>query len=292
MKIALIAKPQDGDAVKALRAAVKSLRRAGHHVIPRLTFDKSDAVRFARTAARNHVDLVIAAGGDGTVNEVVNGITRGNGHRPRLGIVPLGTANDFAKGLLIPTDVEAAMQIAVNGTAAEIDVAAVNRRCFVNVSSGGFGPDITEEASYRAKKLLGRFAYLMTAVRKLTELEPMHATFEGDDGVLYEGPFFFFAVGNARHTGGGTPVTPRADYHDAQLDLTVVTGEKRRDFLTLLPDLRAGRHIDDPDVLYVRSRKLRVVALDDFSVNADGEPLRGHEFHYRLLKRPITVMRA
>lgn len=292
MRIALIAKPPDANVLKELRAAVKHLREAGHEVIPRLTFDHHDALRFARSASRRGADLIIAAGGDGTVNEVVNGIARAHAPPPRLGVVPLGTANDFAKGLQIPLTVAEAFEVAIHGKAAAVDVARVNNRCFVNVSTGGFGPDITEEASSKAKQRFGKLAYLFTAVRKLTELQPAHAVFEADNRVLYEGPFFFFAVGNARHTGGGTPVTPAADYSDARLDLAVVTGAKRRDFITLLPDLRAGKHMNDRDVLYVKTKELRIRGKEEFAVNADGEPVRGREFNYTLLDRPITVMRT
>jgi lipid kinase YegS len=292
VQIALIAKPKNPSVIKELQRAVKWLRSQGHSVHPRLTFDKHDAVRYARLATRKRADLIIAAGGDGTVNEVVNGIARVETERtPRLAVIPLGTANDFAKGLQIPMTVQEATELAVQGNVADVDVAEVNERCFVNVSTGGFGPDITEEASSKSKARFGKLAYLFTAVKKLSDLQPMHARFELDSGVLYDGPFFFFAVGNARQTGGGTPVTPRADYSDAQLDVAVVTGEKKRDFISLLPDLRAGSHPDDPDVLYVKTRTLQVHASDDIAVNADGEPLKGSRFDYRILSRRIRVMR-
>jgi diacylglycerol kinase (ATP) len=291
VKIALITKPSGPAALKELRNAVSDLRTAGHLVRARMTFEENDAARFARAAARSGADLVIAAGGDGTINQVVNGLIRSAPPHPRLAIVPLGTANDFAKGLQIPPSVHDAMRTAIKGEGVQVDVAAVNKRCFINVSTGGFGPDITEEASSKAKHRFGKLAYLFTAVRKLSHLEPFHAVFEADGKVVYEGPFFFFAVGNARHTGGGTPVTPHAHYADQQLDLAVFTGDKRRDFLTLLPDLRAGKHPQDADVLYLKAKDIRVRALDEFAVNADGEPLRGNQLHYRLLHRRLTVVR-
>jgi diacylglycerol kinase (ATP) len=292
-RIVLIAKPTDSAIVKELRAAVSWLRDHDYIVHPRLTFDDDDALRFARSATLRGADLIIAAGGDGTVNQIVNGMMGARTARtPRLAVIPLGTANDFAKGLQIPTDVHAATELAVRGTPVQVDVASVNQQCFVNVSTGGFGPDITEDASSKSKARFGKLAYLFTAVRKLAELDPARAVFESDGKVVYDGPFFFFAVGNARHTGGGTPVTPRADYSDALLDFVLVTGDKRRDFLTLLPDLRAGKHTDDPDVLYLRTRSLRVRALEPFAVNADGEPLRAPQFVYRLLGKQLEVMRA
>lgn len=292
MRIALIAKPRDESTTSELRAGVEALRSAGHEVAPHLTFDPSDAFRFARDAADGGVDLVIAAGGDGTINDVVNGMHAVAARMPRLGIVPLGTANDFARGLNLPDEIAEALEVAVNGEAVAIDVASVNGRCFVNVSTGGFGPDITESASSNAKRRFGKLAYFFTAVKKLTKLEPFHAVFETTDRVLYDGPFFFYAVGNARQTGGGTPVTPRADYRDERLDLAIVTGHSRRDFLSLLPDLRAGRHPEDPDVLYLKTSELWVRARDPFAVNADGEPIAGREFWYGVKEKTLTVMRS
>ena len=292
LRIALIAKPTDASVIKELRAGVESLREAGHQVRPRLTFDATDATRYARAATIAGAELVIAAGGDGTINDVVNGMFAAETAMPRLGIVPLGTANDFARGLNIPDAVAEAIEVAVGGEVAEIDVASVNDRCFVNVSTGGFGPDITDAASAKAKRRYGKLAYLFTAVRKLADLEPAHALFETNGRVLYDGPFFFYAVGNARHTGGGTPVTPCADYSDERLDVVIVTGRKRRDFLTLLPDLRAGKHTDDPDVLYTKTSALRVQARDEFAVNADGEPIRAREYRYGLKNKQLTVMRG
>jgi diacylglycerol kinase (ATP) len=292
LRIALIAKPADVAVTKELRAAVESLRAAGHEVRPRLTFDATDATRYARAATKAGAELVIAAGGDGTINEVVNGMFAAGTRMPRLGIVPLGTANDFAHGLNIPGTIAEAFAVALRGEPAEVDVASINDRCFVNVSTGGFGPDITDAASSKSKQRFGKLAYLFSAVRKLAELEPAHAVFEIHDRVLYDGPFFFYAVGNARHTGGGTPVTPRADYSDERLDVVIVTGRKRRDFLTLLPDLRAGKHTDDTDVIYTKTSSLRVRAKQEFAVNADGEAIRGRTFSYGIMDRTITVMRG
>lgn len=292
MTIALIANPKNAGALKELRRAVKTLRDAGHRVMPRLTFDDSDATRFARRASERNVDLIIAAGGDGTINEVVNGMIQAREPRPALAIVPLGTANDFAKGLEIPEDIHAAIDLAVHGGVAAVDVAAVNDRCFINVSTGGFGPDITDAASAKAKRRFGKLAYLFSAMKKLSSLEPFNAEFQAEGEVVYDGPFFFYAVGNARQTGGGTQVTPHADYSDARLDVAIVTGVKRRDFLKLLPDIRAGRHLDDADVLYLKTRNLVITARDDFAVNADGEPVSGRILQYRIRPERISVVRG
>jgi YegS/Rv2252/BmrU family lipid kinase len=175
MKIECIINSVDDDVI-AIRREVFRLRKEGHLVGARLTFEGGDATRFARESMESGADLVIAAGGDGTINEVVNGLFEQNpddsAKRPRLGVIPLGTGNDFASFMGIPEEIEEAVYLAVNGPESMIDVAKVNDRFFLNVSSGGIGAEATEEASDRSKRLMGSFAYLVTGIRKFASLRP------------------------------------------------------------------------------------------------------------------------
>jgi len=290
MRIALIVKPPgDEHRMAALREVVESLRAAGHGLWVRTTFEAGDARYFARGAVRWGADLLLAAGGDGTVNEVVNGIARSS-RPPRLGVVPFGTANDFASALDLPEDPAEAVDVALTGHRLDADVALVNRRCFINVSTGGFGAEATEEAPAETKRRLGPLAYVLTGARKLVEFKPRRARFTADGRIVHDGDFVFFAVGNSTMTGGGARITPRAEFGDGRLDVVLVGDVSRIDFLSLLPDLRAGTHIESPDVLYLRVAQFEVEAPEPLPVNADGEPLRAHRYRYRLLRRPLTVM--
>lgn len=289
-RIALIVRPPgDEERVETLRRAVAALRAEGHVVVPRMTFGPGDATRSARAAARRRFDVVVAAGGDGTINEVVNGLAREE-WQPRLGIVPFGTANDFARGLGLPSDIEAALRVAVSGQAVGVDVARVNGRCFVNVSTGGFGADATRAAPQSVKRRFGRLAYLVSGARRLIVFQLQQARFRADGRVVHDGDFVFFAVGNARLTGGGTRVTPRAEFGDGRLDVMIVCGVSRLDFLAMLPDLRRGSHMESPGVLYLRASRFEVESPSPVLVNADGEPLEGTSFRYRLMPRPINLM--
>jgi len=286
VRITLVINPSSQDAVEALRAVVEELRGEGHEVAPRLTFEKGDGRRLAHEAAEAGFDLVIAAGGDGTINEVANGLhehlaSRGDdaGGGPRLGIVPLGTANDLAGALGVPTDPQEAVRAAVRGRPVPLDVGTVNGECFVNVSTGGVGAEATEEASDEAKRRLGTMAYFLTGVKKLVSLDMPTARFSGGD-LQYEGPFLVFAVGNSGRTGGGNWLTPRADIADRLLDVCIVREVPRTELLGLLPELRAGEHLDHPAVLYRQVRELRVESDEELSVNVDGEPLGGKVLHY------------
>lgn len=248
VQISLILNTSSTDAVGALREAVKKLRSGGHSVTPRLTFEEGDARAFAREGAASGADLVVAGGGDGTINEVVNGIydwveesERGAGAPlPRLGVIPLGTGNDLAGALDLPTDPETALAAALGGIAVPVDVAVVNGKRFLNVSTGGFGAEATDETSDEVKRVLGSLAYVITGVRKFVEMDVPSARFTCDGECVYEGPFMVFAVGNSKRTGGGNWLTPKADLSDGLLDVCIVKQVSRVDFMTLAPQLRAG----------------------------------------------------
>lgn len=288
--LALIVRPPgDESKVRVLQDVVRDLRAEGYAVHPRMTFEAGDAKRFAAAAARRGADLILTAGGDGTINEVINGLARVE-RIPRLGIVPFGTANDFAAGLRLPEDPMHAVRVALDGRPLEVDIAQVNRRCFVNVSTGGFGAEATEAAPLEAKRLLGPLAYVLSGAKKFVQFQPGKARFRADREIVHDGDFVFFAVGNARLTGGGTRITPRAEFGDGKLDIVIVGGVSRMDFLALLPDLRAGTHLESPDVLYLRARRFEVESPEPIAVNADGEPMRARRFRYRLIDRTIRIM--
>ena len=298
MRIKLIANAPDRDTVETLQDEVSALRRQGHEVRSSLTFEGGDARRFAEEAAADRMEIVIAAGGDGTINEVVNGFedflevfTAGAPDTPplpRLGLVPLGTGNDFATSLGVPDEIHSAIEVAVYGEPLEVDVGRVNERNFLNVSTGGIGAEATEETSSEVKNIIGPLAYLITGVRKFVSLESSPARFTADE-VIFDGDFMIFAVGNSKLTGGGNRLTPRADLTDGLLDLCIVKEMSRMELLKLLPNLRAGQHLDHPDVLYRQVPRLRVESEKVLSVNADGEPLRSRRFDYGFRTRKLTI---
>jgi lipid kinase YegS len=290
VRIGLIIRPRDAPwPADALRQWVSAQRELGHTVWPRLTFEGGDGVRFARALARRGADRILAVGGDGTLNEVVNGVM-GTGWVGGVGVIPLGTANDLAAGLGLPTDLEGALVTAMEGTPRRVDVGRVNGRYFLNVSTGGFGAEAAEEAAPEAKRLLGPWAYVVTGVKKFVELQPSHARFTAPGGTLFDGEMLLFAVGNGKQTGGGNRVTPRAEMDDGELDLLIVPAMPRMDFLALIPDLRTGTHLDNPEVRYFRAPRLRVESDSELSVNADGEPIRGKRFDYRVEAGALTLL--
>lgn len=294
MDIELIINTADDEAMDTLRQQVARLRARGHSVTPRITFEAGDATHFAREARIRGADLVISAGGDGTLNEAVNGLIDLNGldrgeHQPALGIVPLGTGNDFAGTLGIPEEIPLAIRNAVEGPRALVDAARMNGRIFLNVSSGGLGAEATEDASDRAKRLLGSVAYFVSGARKFAALRPSNATFTAGGHRVYDGPFLFFAVGNGRRAGGGNFITPRANLGDGLLDLCIVEAVSHGDFLRLLPDLRAGNHAENPHVLYRQVTDVHIEPRGPITANVDGEPIDVEEMYYTALPGAVTI---
>lgn len=289
MRIGLIIRPRERMPwISEVRSWVAALREAGHEVWPRYTFEAGDGARLAREAAETGAELIIAAGGDGTVHEVVNGAA-GTGWRGPLGVVPLGTANDFAGSLGIPESLPEAFEVAERGATRAVDLPRVNDQYFVNVSTGGFGATATEDTPEEAKRFLGPLAYLITGVQTFSELRPFPARFTTPDGEIFHGDVMLYAVGNGPRTGGGTPLTPGAEFDDGELDVVIVPGMTRLDFMGLVPRLRSGAHVEDADVVHLRTDRLVVESEEQMSVNADGEALEGDRFEYVLSGDQLDV---
>src|ERR1051326_6802994 len=139
-----------------VRHLIDWVRQKGHLVEPMVTYAVGDATAFAADAGRRGVDVVAAAGGDGTVNEVVNGL---DGYDVPLGIIPVGTANDFARQVGIPADADHAMDVILQRKPKRVDTASLNGRRFLNVSTGGVGAETTAGTPAEMKESLGPIAY-------------------------------------------------------------------------------------------------------------------------------------
>jgi len=267
-----------------VRHLIDWVRGKGHVVETHVTLEAGDATAMAAAASRAGADVVIALGGDGTLNEVVNGL---DGFDTPLGIIPLGTANDFATQTGIPADADHAMDVILHRKPMCIDTASLNGRRFLNVSTGGVGAEATAETPTEAKETLGPVAYAITGVRKFAEFEPYRASFRGPD-FSYEGEFLMFAVGLTRASGGGTLVTPNASLTDGLLDVCVIEGMGRAEFARLLLKIKRGEHLGEAGVHYAQLAWLTIESDVELSVNVDGESSGARRLDYR--SRPSDLM--
>jgi diacylglycerol kinase (ATP) len=275
----------------SLRPLVDELRDRGIRVHPRVTFEVGDAATFAREEVQRGADAVVAVGGDGTVNEVVNALA---GTQVPLGIIPLGTANDFARQVGIPEDPRHAMDLILTGAPVRLDTAELNGRRFLNVSSGGLGAEATFETSAGAKAALGPLAYALTGLKKLVALETMGLRLEAPEHEADVEAVLFF-VGNARTSGGGMPVTPLAAPNDGLLDVCVVERAGRADLARLAVRVARGEHVGEAGVLYWRVPWVTIRGTGDHTgqplhVNVDGERVAATELRYRVWPSDLLVV--
>jgi len=268
-----------------VRHLIDWVRAKGHVVEPHVTLETGDATAMTAAAARSGVDAVIALGGDGTLNEVVNGL---DGFDTPLGIIPLGTANDFATQAGIPADVDHAMDVILHRKPVCIDTASLNGRRFLNVSTGGVGAEATAETPAEAKETLGPMAYAITGVRKFADFESYRATFRGAD-FAFDGAFMMFAVGLTRASGGGTLVTPNASVTDGLLDVCVVEAMGRAEFARLLLKIKRGEHLGEPGVHYAQLPSILIESETPLSVNVDGESTDAQRLDYAARKGDLWV---
>lgn len=269
-----------------LRAAVEWVREQGHVVHAYVTWESGDAERFAAESARRGTDAVLAAGGDGTLNEVVNGVV---GTTVPVGIIPAGTANDFARQAGVPNDPRDAFALILEGAPVRLDVGDLNGRAFLNVSTAGVGAETTAEAGIVAKEMFGPLAYAFVGMKKLVteSTAPRRARFVGPQFAL-DLEYVVFAVGNAQATGSGVAITPLASANDGLLDVCVVEPVARSSYASLFLEVKRGEHLQRDGVHYVQTPWLRVEAPEPISVNVDGEPRSHTCLEYRV--RPGALL--
>ena len=278
-----------------LRAAVRGCREHGHGVEVRVTWESGDAQRLTAEAVRDaeegHIDCIVAGGGDGTVNEVFAAAWAAQlPPACSLGIVPLGTANDFARSAGIPADDFAAtLHIAASAVPRPIDVGLIDGRMFVNLLSGGFGSRVTAETDPRLKAQLGGLAYAITGVARFAELTANRGRFRAGD-FSWEGEFLALAIGNWRYAGGGIPLCPDAVLNDGLLDLVIVPAldrSARHDALSHL--LREGAAGLRSKLLTTRSSWITYESEGQLNVNLDGEPVLLKSFRVEARRGVLPV---
>ncbi|MBD1490927.1 diacylglycerol kinase [Weissella confusa] len=237
------------------------------------TAEPNSALNEARRAAEAGFELLVAAGGDGTINEVVNGIAPLE-KRPMLAIIPAGTTNDYARALRIPREdpLEAA-KVILKGKAAQMDVGQANDTYFINIAAGGSLSELTYSVPSKLKSMYGYLAYVVKGAEMLTRVAPMNLRVEYDNGV-FEGrsSMFFLALTNS--VGGFEQIVPDAQLDDGKFTLLVVKTTKFAEILQLISEVLTGKHVDNPNLLYVKSENVTIKPLDENAkvmINLDGE---------------------
>src|SRR5918911_597868 len=241
--------------------------------------------------------LLLVAGGDGTVNDVVNGLGRaGFPEGVTLGILPAGTGNDLAATLCIPEDAELAEDVIRRNRERRLDVARVRsegigERFFINVATGGLGAEISSVNNEELKKRWGKLSYLRASleVARNFDVRELSLYLSGEGGRVGA---VNIAVGNCRYTGGGWPATPKANPEDGLLDVVVIETLGMADLLNLSPAVLAETgYLDRDGVLFVRAKEIRVETQPPgLEFTADGEVIGDEPAQFSVLPQTLKVI--
>jgi lipid kinase YegS len=273
-----------------VREAVRAVRDEGHCVEVRVTWEAGDAGRYAQQAADEGIG-VVAGGGDGTVNEVVGGVCQAAETSPTaVGLLPLGTANDFAHGCGIDCDdLTAALRLAATGKATPIDVGVCNERLFINVASGGFGAQVTATTPPRMKDMMGGAAYSLMGLVTALQMSPYRGTLITPEERI-DGEMLLMAVSNGRQAGGGYVVGPGAFLNDGLLDVLVVPNVAIDQLGPVLRDLVNLGKGPLEHVYYRRLASLEIHSEQPLYMNLDGEPMLDTHFRFRVLPKRLRLV--
>jgi diacylglycerol kinase (ATP) len=210
-----------------------------------------------------------------------------------LGVIPLGTGNDFATGLGFPDDIAAVLDALDTGAPIAVDVGVMNGHHFINVSAGGFMAEVSDAVGTQLKSIAGKLAYLIGGAQVLFTHEPVGADVSWADAAATSSEHFelhAFAVCNSRQIGGGRLIAPDAVIDDGLLDVCLIESMPLADFVALLRLVSNGEHVEDARVRYFRAASIDLAFDREVKVNTDGQVLDAARCEYRVLPRAARLV--
>jgi len=275
-----------GKARRLLERALKVFRRQRVRFDVRESQSSQHLMELARGAREEKPDLIVSAGGDGTHHHVINGLFRSD---IPLGLLPLGTGNDFAKGVGMPMDVQSAAAALLKGQVREIDVAQAGAAIYGCIAGVGFDSTVTHYANEHARWLSGSLAYTWSLLRCMREYRPQSLEIIAD-GESFSGDVVFAVVGNNASYGGGIRLAPRAKLDDGLLDICIIPYMSRLELLRWVPRAYRGEHLHHPRIKYFQARKITLRSAARMELFGDGEFLQELPATIEVVPRALRVI--
>lgn len=291
-KVLLVVNPSSGHEAGKKYATVveKKLKKKYKEVVVKYTEKAGDATAFAKQAARDRFEAVFVMGGDGTVNEGVNGLAEED-FRPKFSFIPLGTVNDLARSLGIPINPDEAVAQLDYLVEKKLDVGKVNDHYFIDVVAIGTIPEAVQGVKPEQKTKLGAFAYILEGLKAVRDNKSYHFSME-IDGEHIEQESMAVLVALTNSVGGMETMIPDASYDDGKLHLVVLKGDNLVDKLGLVPKVFSGKVLDDENVIYRSFEKghFAVAGVADLITNVDGDPGDSLPLDISVLPQHLTVL--
>lgn len=272
-----------GSFVQQLDKVIATFQESGWYLS---LYRTSPGVPVERFLADNEgYDAVLAAGGDGTIHQVVNAMATYKVHLP-LGIFPVGTVNDFATYLGIPGDTDACARVVLQENVVQLDIGQVNDSYFLNVVSGGLLTDVPHTTPLKLKNLLGRLAYYAKGLEALPKFKPLALKIETTEKT-WEAEYLLFLVLNSSAAGSFRHLAPAAAVTDGLLDVLLIKNCSLSELVALFFKLLKGRHVEDPNVIYFQTRALCISGSEKIISDLDGE--QGPALPLEIRSRPHAI---
>lgn len=288
-RVKFIYNPYSGDnaIINRMDDVIKVHQRAGYNVEP-FRIDKESDIKDAFEGMDESYKYILIAGGDGTIDSVINKMKQNNIDLP-VAFLPVGTANDFAKYIGMPSDVEKACNQIIDSKVKRFDLGRINNKYFVNVASTGLFTDISQKTDSSLKNTMGKLAYYVKALEEVTNLKRINVKIESPV-VNFEGKIYTLLVFNGQ-TAGNIKFADLSEADDGLLDVVVIKKELITSGLNnLMIKMKKGQLADMDGVLYFKCKELRVECEDDVVTDIDGE--KGPDFPLEISceRRAIKIM--
>lgn len=271
-KARLIYNPTSGreEMKRRLADILQRLDNAGIETSCHATTGEGDATLAAAEAVERGYDLIIAAGGDGTLNEVINGMAEKE-NIPPLGVFPLGTTNDFARALGISKNWEEYCDLVIRNETRPIDLGKANDRYFINIAGGGTLTELTYEVPSKLKTMIGQLAYYLKGIEKMVSLMPQELIINANGQAPIHDEFMVFLIANSNSVGGFEKLAPGASIDDGMFDVIALRKCNLAEFVRVVTLALRGEHVNDKKVIHFRTDFMEVVSPGPVQLNVDGE---------------------
>ncbi|MDZ5252225.1 YegS/Rv2252/BmrU family lipid kinase [Clostridium sp. LIBA-8841] len=287
-KVRFIYNPYSGEnaILKELDKIITMHQEKGYTIVP-YRIQRGVDVTQALDIVDSTYEYILIAGGDGTIDTVVNAMKRKNIDIP-IGIIPVGTANDFAKHLGMPQDAGACVEQILDSHAVGVDLGKVNDNYFVNVLSTGLFTDVSQKTDTNLKNTIGKLAYYLKGLEELPNFRKLDVKITAN-GTVFDEPIYLMLVFNGQ-TAGNFKLATKAKVQDGFLDVVVFKACHIPEIIPMFIKVLKGEHLDDPRIEYIKTDELLIESNEEIVTDIDGE--RGPDFPLRVqcVKDGIQVL--
>ncbi len=281
-KVKFIYNPYSGENVilDHLDIVIKIHQEAGYTIVPYRIDKEIDVINAFNDFRDTNYYYVLIAGGDGTIDNVVNAMAKAGVSVP-IGILPVGTANDFGKFLGMPSDISKACRQILNSEVTSVDLGSINDKYFVNVASTGLFTDVSQKTDVNLKNTIGKLAYYLKGLEELPNFK--------SEEMEYEGNMYFMLVFNGQ-TAGNFKLATKASADDGLLDVIIFKAIPIIELIPLFVKVLKGEHLDSDNVIYFKTNNIYIESHEDIVTDIDGEKGPDFPLNIKCIKGGLKVL--